>query len=152
MRDIETRLAELRLDNELDQKDVAKYLDVLEDTYSKWERGINDLPLKVSNKLANYYKVSLDYLLGLSDFNTFIKPKRINEDVMRNRLLKLRKDNGLTQETLGLEIGFSQKTYANYENGTSMPTTFKILYIAMYYGVSFDYIVGRSNDEKIRTK
>lgn len=150
MRDKESRMAELRLDKGLEQKEIANYLNVLEDTYSKWERGINDMPIEISNKLANYYNVSLDFLLGLSDYNVRTKLKEVNFDVMRKRLITLRKENKLTQEALGLEVGFPQKTYANYENGISIPTSFKLTYIAIYYGVSFDYLVGRSNDEKIK--
>ena len=50
----DSRLAELRLDNNLQQKDVAKALKIKEDTYSKWERKINDIPIAKINEIANF--------------------------------------------------------------------------------------------------
>lgn len=150
MRRTETRFEDLRKDRELKQKDIAKVLNVLEDRYSKWERGIDDIPLVKSNELANFHKVSLDYLLGLSDVNSKTEKKEINLKLLCERLLELRKENGLTQKQLGNKVGFSQTTYSGYENGTSVPTTFKVYYIALFYGVSFDYLVGRTNKKKIK--
>ena len=143
MRDIEIRLADLRKDHNMKQKDLAMVLNVKENTYSKWEKGSNDIPLLKSNELANYFKVSLDFLFGLSDENTKPKRKNIDYDVMRKRMLELRKKRHLSQEKLSNELGFHQKTYSNFENGTSIPTTMKVYYIAYYYNVSIDYLVGK---------
>lgn len=150
MREKEIKFAELRKDKELKQKDIAKILEVAEDRYSKWERGIDDIPLEKSNILANYYAVSMDYLLGLSDYNACTSKKDIDLKLFCDRLLELRKERGLTQKELGVEVGFPQRTYANYEKGTSIPTTLKVYCIAIFYNVSFDYLVGRSDDREIR--
>ncbi len=150
MYDRESKMAELRLDYNMKQKDIAEILYVSSDTYSKWERGVNDIPLEMSNKLANYYGVSLDYLLELSrkSFNTRVK--EINFDVMKRRLLELRKEKKLSQEKLGLKIGFRQKTYCNYETGRCTPTSFKLYCIATYYNVSIDWLLGKSNSKNIQ--
>ena len=149
MRDIEIRFKELRKDRNLLQKDIAKILDMLEDTYFKCERNINDISLENCNKLANFYDVSIDYLLGLTDTNIKTKYKKINLKLFQKRLLTLRKENQLTQQKLGNLIGFRQNTYANYEKGNIVPTTLKVYYIAIFYNVSIDYLVGRSNNKNI---
>ncbi len=57
-------LSELRLDNKLKQKDVAKFLNVSIATISHYESGVNMPDLETLVKLANFYGVSVDYLLG----------------------------------------------------------------------------------------
>lgn len=150
MKNIETKFADLRIDNDLTQKDISKKLDVSRSTYSKWEIEANDLDLEMCNKIANFYKVNLDYLLGISNISTKTEKNKINFNLLCNRLRNLRKENNLTQEELGNKIGFAQSTYACYEKGVRIPTTFKLLYIAKYYNVSFDYLVGRSDNRVIQ--
>ena len=53
----------IREDNDIKQKDIAKYLNVSQNTYSQYETGIISLTAEVLIKLADYYKVSIDYLL-----------------------------------------------------------------------------------------
>ena len=54
-----------------------EFLKVLENNYSKWERGVTDIPLLKSNVLANFYDCSLDYLFGLSNKNIKTDKKEI---------------------------------------------------------------------------
>lgn len=49
------------------QTQVAKYLQMSQTGYSKYETGENDIPTQVLIKLAELYGTSTDYLLGLSD-------------------------------------------------------------------------------------
>lgn len=146
----ETRFAKLRLDNDLRQKDIAKELNVLENNYSKWERNVTDIPLLKSNELANFYNCSLDYLFGLSDLNVTTERKNIDFELLSKRLLKMRKEKEITQMKLSDDVGYQQRTYAHYENGSRIPTTFKLMYIAIYYNVSLDYLVGRTDIKQIR--
>ena len=145
----DTRIADLRLDKDLKQKEVASKLNVLENNYSKWERGVTDIPLLKINELANFYNCSLDYLFGLSNKNIKTDKKEINLKLMSQRILSLRKEKNLTQEQVSEHIGFHQRTYAHYEDGSRIPTSFKVYYIAIYYNVSLDYIVGRSNKKEL---
>ena len=61
------RIRDLREDADLKQRQVAEYLMCDQSLYSKYERGERDLPLEQAVKLAKLYKVSLDYLVGLTD-------------------------------------------------------------------------------------
>ena len=64
------RIRDLREDQDLKQKQIAEYLLCDQSLYSKYERGERDLPLRLAVKLAEYYGVSMDYLLGLTDVRT----------------------------------------------------------------------------------
>lgn len=54
----------LREDNDKKQQELADYLNVKQTTYSKYELGKINIPIEVFIKLADYYDVSVDYLLG----------------------------------------------------------------------------------------
>lgn len=61
------RLKDLREDNDLLQKDIAKLLGISQQYYSQYELGKYTMPVELLIKLAQHYKVSLDYLVGLSN-------------------------------------------------------------------------------------
>ncbi len=54
----------MREDNDLTQKQIAEYLMCDQSLYSKYERGEREIPLNLIIKLADYYNVSIDYLVG----------------------------------------------------------------------------------------
>ena len=54
----------LRIDNGLTQKQVAQLLGISQNTYSQYEVGVLNYPVDAIVKLADYYGVSTDYLLG----------------------------------------------------------------------------------------
>lgn len=56
-------LRAIREDNDLRQSDIAKVLNVSQNTYSQYETGVIALTAEVLIKLADYYGVSVDYLL-----------------------------------------------------------------------------------------
>ena len=53
----------IREDKDIKQKDIAAYLNVSQNTYSQYETGVISLTAEVLIKLADYYNVSIDYLL-----------------------------------------------------------------------------------------
>ena len=64
------RIRDLREDKDLKQKEVADYLMCDQSLYSKYERGERPLPLELADKLADFYGVSVDYLLGRTNMKT----------------------------------------------------------------------------------
>jgi len=69
------RIRDLREDNDLKQKDIAEYLICDQSLYSKYERGERPLPLELADRLADYYGVSVDYLIGRTDEREPYPPK-----------------------------------------------------------------------------
>ena len=61
------RIRSLREDNDLKQEYIASLLGIRQTTYSKYELGKIMVPVDMLIKLADFYKVSLDYLVGRSD-------------------------------------------------------------------------------------
>ena len=69
------RLSELRKDKGITQKDLAKILSVSENSISLYERNIITPDDDMKIKIAKYFNVSLDYLLGITDTPSPIKSK-----------------------------------------------------------------------------
>ena len=60
----ENRLRDLREDRDLKQKDLAQILQIHQTTYSDYELGRLNIPVSALHMLADFYGVSIDYLLG----------------------------------------------------------------------------------------
>lgn len=58
------RLRDLREDHDMKQKEIAALLGIDQRVYSNYETGKRDIPLHHLMVLADYYKVSVDYILG----------------------------------------------------------------------------------------
>lgn len=61
------RIKDLREDRDLTQQEIAAYLGMKQPQYSRYERGLRDVPTDVLIRLAQYYHTSTDYILGLTN-------------------------------------------------------------------------------------
>lgn len=66
--------------------------------------------------------------------------------VFSERLVRLRKDKGFSQNALAKEIGVSPRTYQDYEYGEREPQVAIFSRIADFYGVTLDYLAGRTDE------
>lgn len=64
-----SRIKDLREDKDLKQVVIANYLGIRQNSYSQIEKGINNLQVDHLIKLADFYNVSVDYILGLTDIS-----------------------------------------------------------------------------------
>lgn len=77
MRDIYNnlmRLREIREDRQLSQRQLAEILNVKQNTYSQYETEKRQIPVAMLITLANYYNVSVDFLLCLTDIDEKYPP------------------------------------------------------------------------------
>ncbi len=61
------RLADLRIDSDKTQQEIADLLDCKREVYRRYEKGVHEIPVWALIKLAEYYGTSTDYILGLTD-------------------------------------------------------------------------------------
>lgn len=61
------RIRDLREDSDKTQTEIAEHLGISQTMYARYERGANELPIRHLIKLADYYGVSTDYILGRTD-------------------------------------------------------------------------------------
>ena len=61
------RLADMRVDRDLKQKELAAVLNIRPEAYRRYEKRIREIPTWAVIALADYYQTSTDYLLGRTD-------------------------------------------------------------------------------------
>ena len=61
------RIRDLREDNDKTQQEIENYLGMKQPQYYRYETGSRDIPLDILIKLADFYGVSVDYILGRTD-------------------------------------------------------------------------------------
>ena len=67
------RMRELRIKNNKTQKEIATLLGTTQQAYLKYEKGVNEMPIRRIIQLCKHYNVSADYILGLSDIPKKLK-------------------------------------------------------------------------------
>ena len=65
--DVAENLRNIRLEKGYSQMDIAEILDTTQQQYSKYEVGVNEIPVRHIITLCKFYKISSDWLLGLTD-------------------------------------------------------------------------------------
>ena len=141
------RLFDLREYNDLYQKDVAKILGVSQQSYSQWEKGVKIIPLKHLNTLCNYYKVSMDYMLDLSNdkyYNCSIK--NLDKKIIGSNIKSIREKNKLTVRDLADKLNTTPSTISSYENGKTLILTAFAYQICKEYNTSLDKFLGRKKN------
>lgn len=61
------RLENLRIDNDKTQAEIAKYLGCQREVYRRYEKGTRQIPVDFLIKLSEYYQVSIDYIVGMTN-------------------------------------------------------------------------------------
>ncbi|MBC5688035.1 helix-turn-helix transcriptional regulator [Mediterraneibacter sp. NSJ-55] len=64
------RIRELREDRDITQQKIADFLHVTQKTYSRYENGERNIPTEILIQLADYHHVSIDYLVGRTDYKS----------------------------------------------------------------------------------
>ena len=142
-------LKELRLEHKLTQKDIANLLKIARQTYNHYEVQESIIPLKYLNELANFYQVSIDYLLGLTsnkDSNQI--SNKIDIKLSGERLKKWRKEQKLTQEKLANILNTFHTVIVDYEHGKNLIATPFLYTICKKYNISADYLLGKTDEPK----
>lgn len=65
------------------------------------------------------------------------------------RIKELRRTHGLTQVATGEIIGVGQDTISVYERGKNYPEVRNLMILADYFGVSTDYLLGRTDNPEV---
>ena len=145
------KIKDLRDKYDLTQKKKKKIMGVSKSTYGRWETDETIIPLNHLNNLCNYFKVSMDYMTGLSKIKCYDNiNKKLNKEIIGERIKKFRKDHNLTQEKLASSINTTHSTISAYENGKTMILTAFAYNICKKYNISLDYLVGRIDEENIK--
>ncbi len=133
------RLSELRKENGLSQKDFGKIIGAAQNTVSQWENGSREPDNETITRIANFFNVSTDYLLGKNTDEVF-DIEYIDEydgfNHIGEYLKESRENRNLTLDDLSSEIGIPKKILSDYEKEIT-PVKSNVFYkILNYYGIT----------------
>ena len=137
------RLLDVRDEAELNQKDMAEILKVSQSNYSRWENGRELIPLSKLNILCNHFKITMDYIIGISRYSKCKKKYEFDNKIIGDRLRIFRKEKGITQVKLAEFLNTTQSTISAYENGKTTLLTAFAIQIVHKYNISLDWLCGR---------
>lgn len=141
------KLLFLRKRNDLTQDEMGKIIGVTKHSIYNWEKGLEIIPLKHLNTYANYFNVSIDYILNLSDNKETLIINSLNKSIIGKNIKKIRKDNNLTQRELAKILNTDHSTIVNYENGKTLILTAFAYQICKTFHLSMDELCGRSKQK-----
>lgn len=142
------RIIELRTDNDLTQTDLGNIVDNKKSTISNWENGNENMTTIKLFKIADYFNVSINYLLKLlNNWHCVWSRKEIDNNTVGNHIKEIRKNNNLSQRCLAKILNTSHSTLSVYENGKTLILVAFAYQICYNFGVSFDWLLGL-NDKK----
>ena len=88
------RIKELRDEKNISQLELAKKLNLTQQSISLYEKGDREPSIDVLKSIANFFNVSLDYLLGKSDV------RNVNDDIEKFRFAYHKETEGMTDEEI----------------------------------------------------
>lgn len=139
-------IRELRVVSGLTQKEFSDILGVSQQAVSKWENNTAEPDIQTLIKIAQYFEVSVDELLGLDSQKAIKKPEPkekdsvIKDNTIAFTLKMLRKEKHLTQKQLAIETGLSLSSIISYENGLRKPNSKAMVTLESFFGVSGEYL------------
>lgn len=145
------RLEELREKNDLTKKELAKNLGVSDSVYSRWEKGKDIIPTRRLYQISNYYKVNVDYILGLTNRkDKIISSDTINLSLVSKRVREIRNDFNESLIKFSKRLNTSNSTWSAYETGKVLILCAFLIEICKFGGYSADWILGRTNEKYLK--
>lgn len=137
------RFKKLRQEKNLTQEKLAEKFFLNKSSISRYEQDKQLPEIDLLEKIADFFDVSVDYLLGRVEINS------TQSTEFAHRLKQLRKDLDLTQNELAVKLSSSRSTIAGYETERKQPDYETLTKIADFFDVSVDYLLGRTDNKNI---
>lgn len=135
------RLAEIREDNDISQMKMAHILGVKRSAYSLWELGINIIPFNYLYKFAEYFNLSIDYVLGLTNDREYVEYDSFDLKRIGESLKEIRIQKGLSQISLSKVLNITQACIVRYEKGIICMSTSNVYKYSKYFNIPINEIV-----------
>ena len=145
------RLFFLREEKDLTQEELGKIIGTRKVSICNWEKNKAIIPLKKLNAYSNYFDVSMDYILKLSnDKNKNTSKNELDKSIIGKNIKIIREKHNLSQRNLAKALNTTQSTIWAYEIGKTLILTAFAYQICLKYNISMDWLCGKN--EKIQIK
>ena len=143
------KIKNLRISKNLNQSDIANILGVSRSTYSMWESNNDIFPIKRLITFCDYFNVSIDYILDLTNTLQYSNNKKQIDTILSGKRLKeLRKSTNLTQVQLANILNIAPTIIVEYEHGRYIVSIHVLYSLCKKYNISADYLLGRIDSPK----
>lgn len=138
----------------INEKEITKYrlskdLDLANGIFTQWEQDKAKPSTEALVKIANYFDVTVDYLLGrtptvidLGKLETQAEPQTAKTFTVEN-ILKLLRENNLTEYDISRILELSSSVLSQWKSGRQQPGIEVLIKFANFFNVSLDYLCGR---------
>ena len=133
---IKDNLKKIREEHGLTKRELCEKTGISERAYLTYEFGEREPKIGVIQKLADFYDVTTDYLLG----------RRMEHLQTKDILKKLREEKGLTIKEVAIGTGMQYTMCREYESGDRKLGMSAAIKYADFYNCSIDYLLGRSKN------
>ena len=97
-------------------------------------------------KITDFFSVSIEYLLGFTDQDTFEKSEL--PSTFFERVNKLKTDKNVSYYEIAKKLGFAKSLFFAWEKYNYVPSLEITYLLSRYFNVSMDYLLGRTDDKK----
>jgi len=139
------KLINLRENNDLTQNDLSKIIGINRVSISRWENGIEIIPIRKAVDIIKHFNTNLDYLFGLTKNNKPNKNYDIKKEISGKRIVLFRKEFNLTLRDLAKKLNTSSSTISSYETGKTLILSAFAYQMASKYKISMDWLLGLSD-------
>lgn len=137
------RIKELREKENVSQRELGEAIGLTRSSINQFEQQYDIIPIKRLNQIANYFGVSIDYLLGLTSIKNYaFNRKEIDLELSSKRLKAFRKSIKITQERLANKLNCSVSVILHHENKRTVIGTPFLYELCKKYNISADYMLG----------
>lgn len=139
------RFLELVSDLDCKKSEIPKLLNIDYNIYIKiTEFGIIPKPV-VLIRIADYFNISIEYLLGRTREHYFLKAEKETTFLERYQILKAEKN--LTDYAIAQKLHITTSYTTNWKNKKYMPSIVNLIELSEIFKVSIDYLLGRTDDD-----
>ena len=139
-----TRIKDIREDNDLTQEQMSNILHVSRGAYSLWEIGVSIIPLNYLSDFADYFNLSIDYVLGLTNNRNIKTIKGLDFIKLGNNIKSLRIKNNLSQAALSKMLNVSQACIVRWEKAQIKITVSNLYKISKLFKIPLNDLCGKT--------
>lgn len=159
-------LRQLRKDKNLTQLQLAEYFGYSHVAVVKWENGTREPDFATLIKLADYFEVTTDYLLGREkekqpthytqavpnieeipqvEQNSVVDVKKNSKINIINAIIGVMKLKKLSIKEVSIQSGIPQSTIASWVCGETLPTSYELRILSLVLDISADYLLAHTH-------
>lgn len=146
------KIRELRLSRNLTQAELSRLIGISKSSVVNYETGTRKIPLTLIRKFADFFNVSLDDLLGITEeLESTVLETENHKDVYKNfglKIKQLRRENNITQTELAKALGITQSTVVAIEKGLRKIPIDLLTAFSDFFKIPVDDLIGATSKEE----